>query len=88
MSSEEGFMATAVVQRECSAEEGQRWQSRFGEGYRAGRDDVRWNAGPRIPLIEVPEEHPGECGAQYVARYVDLAWEIGYTRAYVYEMAR
>lgn len=76
------------VQRECTEAEGQLWQERHGDGYRAGRGDGRWNRAPRIDLIDIPPELPGECGAQYVARHVGIAWEIGYTHAYRYEAGR
>lgn len=80
-------MATATVTapRMCTPEEGQRWQHDYSEGYRVGRGDARWNAAPRIGLIEIPAELPGEYGAQYVARCVGIAWQIGYTRAYRFE---
>ena len=80
--------ATAARPRECTPEEGQRWQHDYTEGYRVGRGDVRWNQAPRIPLIEIPPEDPFESGAVYVARHVGIAWQIGYTRAYRYETAR
>ena len=80
--------ATETRQRECTPEEGQAWQENYTEGYRVGRGDARWNAEPRIPLIEIPEERPFETGAQHVARYWRLAWQIGYTRAYRYETGR
>ena len=79
-------MATIERQRECTAEEGQRWQERHGEGYRVGRGDARCGR-ERIDLINVPPERPAEeTGAQYVARHVGIAWEIGYTRGYCREM--
>jgi hypothetical protein len=80
--------ATETRQRECTAEEGAEWQRRFSEGYRLGRDDVRWNAAPRMPLVTLPPDDPYETGSQYVARHVSRAFEIGYTRAYAYETGR
>lgn len=71
-------------QRECTAEEGERWRRDRGDGYQAGRGDGRWNRPPRIPLIEVPPDLPGECGAQYVARHVGIAWQMGYAEGYRY----
>lgn len=79
--------ATTTTQRECTPEEGQHWQAQHSDGYRAGRGDARFARGPRIDLIEVPPEIPGECGSRYVARHVGQAWEIGYTRGYLYEKA-
>lgn len=73
---------------ECDAEQAAQWQERFTEGYRVGRGDARWNASPRIPLIEIPPEDPHETGARYVTRCLPIAWEIGYTRAYTYETTR
>ena len=77
-----------MIQRECTPEEGQLWQERYGDGYAAARGDILWNAGPRIDLIEIPAELPGECGAQYAARHVGQAWEIGYTAAWRFELKR
>ena len=73
---------------ECTPEQGQRWQEQFSEGYQVGRGDARWNASPRIPLIEIPAENPYETGSRYVTRNLPIAWEIGYTRAYRYETGR
>jgi hypothetical protein len=70
----------------CTQEQAAQWSDQFGEGYRVGRGDARWNAAPRIPLIEVPAEIPGETGSRYVTRYVHLAFAIGYTRAYRYQL--
>ena len=83
------MIATVTVTRvpECTAEQGQQWSDQFGEGYRVGRGDARWNSGPRIPLIDVPADIPGESGAQYVTRWAHLAWQIGYTRAYRYQLS-
>ena len=80
-------MTTATAERvaECTPEQGQQWQHDYSEGYRIGRGDVFWNMAPRIPLIDIPPEIPGETGSRYVTRYVHLAWQIGYTRAYRYE---
>ena len=75
-------------QRECTLEEGQRWQAQYSEGYRVARGDIRWNQPPRVALVAVPEELPFECGAQYVARHVGQAWVIGYTRAWEWELGR
>jgi hypothetical protein len=72
----------------CTPEQATQWQDNYQEGYRTGRGDVRWNAEPRIPLIDIPAEDPYETGSRYVARNVGIAWEIGYTRAYTYETAR
>jgi hypothetical protein len=77
--------ATATRVPECTPEQGAQWQHDYAEGYRVGRGDARWNASPRIPLIEIPPEVPYESGATYVTRWVHLAWQIGYTRAYRYE---
>lgn len=79
-------MNTIERQRECTAEEGARWQEQHSEGYRVGRGDARCGRPERIDLIAIPPELPGECGAQYVARYVDIAWQIAYTRGYCFEM--
>jgi hypothetical protein len=76
------------MRTECTAEQGQQWQEQYGEGYRVGRGDARWNASPRIPLIEIPPEDPYETGSVYVARHAGIAWQIAYTRAYRYELAR
>lgn len=71
-------------QRECTPEEAQRWTREHSDGYQAGRGDGRWGRAPRIPLIEIPPDLPGECGAQYVARHIGIAWQIGYSGAYRY----
>jgi hypothetical protein len=73
---------------ECTPQEGERWREQYSDGYSTGRGDVRWGAPPRIQLITVPGEMPGETGAEYVARHVGRAWEIGYTRAYQFDSAR
>lgn len=80
--------ATETRPRECTPEEAARWTEQFTEGYRVGRGDARWNASPRIRLIEIPPEDPHETGSVYVARHVARAWQIGYTRAYTYETSR
>lgn len=73
---------------ECTAEQGQQWRDQYTDGYRAGRGDARGNAAPRVPLISVPPEIPGETGAEYVARYVEQAWPIGYASGYRFEAGR
>ncbi len=78
---------TVERQRECTPEEAQLWQARFGDGLSHGHSDGRWNREPRIPLMDQPADIPGECGAQYVARHVAIAWELGYSHAYLWEMA-
>ena len=75
-------------QADCTPEQGEQWQARYGDGYAAGRGDARWGRQPRIALIEIPAEIPGETGSQYVARHVEQAWEIGYSRAWRYETVR
>ena len=70
--------------RECTAEEGQRWQHDHSDGYAAGRGDGRWDRAPRIPLIDIPPDIPGETGSAYVARHVGNAWAIGYATGYQY----
>ena len=73
---------TVVMQRECTPDEGVRWQERFTAGYSHGRQDARWSqVRPDVVLAEIPAELPFETGAQYVARYCDLAYRIGYTGA-------
>lgn len=79
---------TMELQRECTADESQRWQSQYSEGYRVARGDIRWNAAPRIALVTIPPEVPFETGAQYVARHVADAWAIGYAAAWRYELSR
>lgn len=79
--------AAAMAQRECTPEEAQRWQQQRMDGYRAARGDITWHAGPRITLADEPPEIPGECGAQYVARHVGHAWELGYSAAWRYHYA-
>src|SRR5262249_39048894 len=70
------------VQRECTEEEGNRWQAEHKRGYEQGRSDSRWSqVRPDLVLAEIPPELPYETGAQYVARYVDLAYRVGYTGA-------
>lgn len=71
-----------MARNECTAEQGTQWQERYGAGYRAARSDVLWNADPRIALVVIPPELPGETGATYVARHVGQAWAIGYTAGY------
>ncbi|HMH89936.1 MAG TPA: hypothetical protein VK586_02500 [Streptosporangiaceae bacterium] len=81
-------MAATQTQRECTAEEAAVWRARHSDGYQAGRGDARCGHGNRFELIEVPAELPGENGAQYAARHVGIAWEIGYTSAWRYEASR
>lgn len=59
-----------------------RWVEQRTEGYRVACGDILWNQPPRVPLVSEPAEVPGECGAQYVARHVDRAWELGYAAAW------
>lgn len=73
--------------RECTAEEGQRWQDQYGDGYQSGRGDARSNTIRHELLLDVPPEVPGETGSRYVARYVGLAWRIGYSDAVRFETA-
>ncbi len=73
---------------ECTPEQNERWRTQYSEGYRVGRGDVQWNAEPRIPLVSIPAEMPGETGAEYVAKHAGLAWQIGYARAYRFESGR
>jgi hypothetical protein len=72
---------------ECTAEQGQQWREQYSAGYRAGRYDIRFNAGLRMELIEIPAELPFETGAQYVTRHVGNAFAIGYAAAWRYELA-
>jgi hypothetical protein len=70
------------IQRECTPQEGQTWHDRYSVGYRLGRDDLIIRRTVRESwLIEIPAELPGENGAQYVARHVEIARQIGYTGA-------
>ena len=73
-----------MTHRECTPEEAKRWTHDYSDGYAAGRGDGRWNRAPRIPLIDVPPDIPGETGSAYVARHVGIAWQIGYSAAYRY----
>ena len=75
-----------MTHRECTPEEGQRWQQDHSAGYAAGRGDGRWERVPRIALIDVPADVPGETGSSYVARHLGIAWQIGYSSAYRYEL--
>jgi hypothetical protein len=77
-----------VIVTECTPEQAGAWREQFSEGYRVGRGDARWNASPRIPLIDIPPERAGESGAAYVARHYGQAFAIGYTRAYYFETTR
>lgn len=77
-----------TVPRECTAGEARTWTDDYGEGYRVGRGDARFNASPRVPVVNVPDSLPHETGAQYVARYASQAWAFGYSRGYRYETAR
>jgi len=77
-------LTTATVQRECTEAEGALWQERFTAGYSHGRQDAKWNQVRADVLCDVPAELPGETGARYVARHVDLAYRIGYTGAVRY----
>lgn len=79
---------TIERQRECTPEEGQHWQQQRSDGYAAARGDILWNQGPRIPLVDEPGEVPGETGAQYVARHVGQAWELGYSAAWRWELSK
>ncbi len=81
-------MTRPEVQRECTPEEGKRWQEQRSEGYRVALGDIKWNAEPRIPLVDEPREVPGETGAQYVARHVSQAWELGYSAAWRWEYGK
>jgi hypothetical protein len=74
--------------RECTPEEGQRWQRDHSDGYATGRADGYWHRAPRIELIKIPPDIPGETGAAYVARHVGIAWQIGYSAAYRYARER
>jgi len=73
-----------MAHRECTPEEAQRWTREHRDGYAAGRGDGRWGRAPRIDLIEVPPDIPGETGSAYVARHVGIAWQIGYSSGYEY----
>lgn len=73
---------------ECTPEQGQLWQAQYGDGYSAGRGDGKGCGSRDGALIDIPAELPGENGAEYVARHAELAWRIGYTRAWDYEHAR
>lgn len=82
--------STIELAPECTAEQGADWSARFGAGYAAGRSDARFRQmqAPREgALIAIPADLPGETGAQYVTRHLELAWRIGYTRAWDYERA-
>lgn len=81
-------LVTADDVPECTSPQAREWTERYSEGYRTGRGDARWGASPRVPLVDVPAEHPSETGARYVTRNLPIAWEIGYTRAYTYETGR
>jgi hypothetical protein len=76
-----------TARNECTAEQGAEWQAKYSDGYRAARSDVLWNADPRIALVTIPPEMPGETGAEYVARHVGQAWEIGYTAGYRFQQS-
>jgi len=71
-----------MQQRECTPDEGSLWRERYTDGYSTGRGDGRANRAPRMELVTIPAEVPGENGSQYVARHVGIAREIGYTRGY------
>lgn len=73
-----------MTHRECTAGEARRWTHDHSDGQAAGRGDGRWNRAPRVPLIDIPADIPGETGAAYVARHVGIAWQIGYSAAYRY----
>lgn len=79
---------TETVARECSAEESELWRAEYTEGYRVGRGDAHALPYPRVRegwlLPSIPAELPGETGAQYVARNVSQARQVGYTRAWLY----
>jgi hypothetical protein len=77
-----------MARNECTPEQGQEWQTRHGDGYSAARGDITWNQPPRIALIDIPPETPGETGAEYVAQHVDKAWAIGYTSAWRHHEAQ
>lgn len=77
----------ATLARECTPDEGAQWQERYTTGYCHGRSDtlngdVRWDV-----VTEIPAEIPGETGARYVARHLDLAYRIAYTRAVAFYAA-
>lgn len=80
--------AVCAPHRECTPGEGQRWQAQHGDGYRVGAGDARADRAPRIQLIPVPAEIPGETGSRYVARHVAQAWPIGYTTGYAWTSGR
>lgn len=69
--------------RECTPAESEQWTSQHGDGYRTGAGDARADRAPRIQLVPVPAEVPGETGSRYVARHVARAWAIGYTTGYM-----
>ena len=73
-----------MTHRQCTPEEARQWTRDHSDGYAAGRGDGRWGRAPRVPLIDVPPDIPGETGAAYVARHLSNAWQIGYSGAYRY----
>lgn len=74
-----------MAHRECTPEEAERWRRDYSDGYAAGRGDGRCGRAPRIGLVEIPSDLPGETGAAWVARNLAGAWAIGYSGAYRWE---
>jgi hypothetical protein len=72
------------VQRECTPAEGAVWRDRFTTGYVHGRRDVLSRRLRGDALCVIPADVPGETGARYVARNLDAAYRIGYTRAFYF----
>ena len=74
--------STDAVQRECTPEEAAKWVSDRNEGYVRGLWDARQSRLPAVPIGDAPAEVPGECGAQYVARHVGIAWQLAYVEGW------
>lgn len=77
-----------MTQRECTPAESEQWTAQHGEGYRAGAGDARADRAPRIQLVPIPADVPGETGSRYVARHVGRAYAIGYSSGYMYTAGR
>ena len=78
-----------LVSREATPEESALWQARYTTGYQHGRGDtLNGDVRADVVLAVIPAEVPGETGSRYVARHLDDAYRIGYTRAWQWYSAR
>lgn len=74
--------AQQLEQLECTADQAAAWQQQYHRGYVHGKSDARTGIAYADALLaEIPPVDPYETGAAYVARNLELAYRIAYTRA-------